>query len=134
MERLTEKEMNGDFVGLKKCITTPCVQSCDECEADKEAMRRLKEYEDLEEQGLLAKLKFKVGDKVWFDDYREPCTITGFSFGEAEDYIDDPIRTNEVVYYYKNYRGSITGSFAESVIGKCVFLTEAEKALAEMEK
>ena len=99
--------------------------------------RKLAEYEDFEEQGLLLRLPCKVGDTVWDNDYGKPCeyNITGFSFGTGEDYIDDPVSIKEVVYYYSNYSGSITGSFAVSEIGKTVFLTkaEAEQKLKEME-
>ena len=102
-----------------------------------QAYFKLKDYEDLEEQGLLLKLPCKVGDTVWDNDYGKPClyTITGFSFGTGEDYIDEPVSLKEVVYYYSNYSGSITGSFAVSEIGKTVFLTkeEAEQKLKEME-
>ena len=97
----------------------------------------LGKYEDAEEQGLLLRLQCKVGDTVWDNDFGKPCayTITGFSFGSDEDYIDEPVSLKEVVYYYSNYSGSITGSFAVSEIGKTVFLTqeEAEQKLKEME-
>ena len=96
----------------------------------------LGKYEDAEEQGLLLRLQCKVGDTVWDNDFGKPCayTITGFSFGSDEDYIDEPVSLKEVVYYYSNYSGSITGSFAVSEIGKTVFLTqeEAEQKLKEM--
>ena len=99
--------------------------------------KHLAEYEDLEEQGLLLKLPCKVGDTVWDNDYGKPCpyTVTGFSFGTGECYIDEPVSLKEVVYYYSNYSGSITGSFAVSELGKSVFLTqaEAEKKLKESE-
>lgn len=39
MERLTE--MIGDFVVLKKCAETRCVEICDECGVDKEAKKKL---------------------------------------------------------------------------------------------
>ena len=98
---------------------------------------KLKDYEDLEEQGLLLRLPCKVGDTVWDNDYGKPCayTITGFSFGTGEDYIDEPVSLREVVCYYSNYSGSITGSFAVSEIGKTVFLTkeEDEQKLKEVE-
>ena len=101
------------------------------------AYNKLTEYENLEEQGLLLRLPCKVGDIVWSNDYGKPCvyTITGFSFGTGEDYIDDPVSLKEVVYYYSNYSESITGSFAVSEIGKTVFLTQAEakQKLKEME-
>lgn len=96
----------------------------------------LKKYEDLEEQGRLVKLPCKVGDTVWDNDCGRPCayTITAFSFGECEEYICEPVTTKEVVFYYTNSSGSITGSFAESEIGKSVFLTksEAEAKLKEL--
>ena len=101
-------------------------------------VEKLSEYEDAEEQGLLLRLPCKVGDTIWDNDYGKPCAyaITGFSFGAGEDYIDEPVSLKEVVCYYSNYSGSITGSFAVSEIGKTVFLTkaEAENKLKEMKK
>ena len=100
-------------------------------------LQKLAYYEDLEEQDRLIKLPCKVGDKVWDNDFGKPCTytITGFSFGTGKDYIDEPVSEKEVVYYYSNSIGSITGSFSVSEIGKTVFLTqsEAEQKLKEME-
>lgn len=99
------------------------------------AAEKLAEYEDLEEQGRLVKLPCKVGDTVWDNDCGRPCayTITAFSFGECEEYICEPVTTKEVVFYYANSSGSITGSFAEREIGKSVFLnkSEAEAKLKE---
>ena len=45
-----------------------------------------------------------------------------------------PVTTKEVVFHYENSSGSITGSFAESAIGKSVFLnkSEAEAKLKEL--
>ena len=93
-----------------------------------EYLRKLKDYEDLEEQGRLVELPCKVGDAVWDNDFGRPCayTITAFSFGECEEYICKPVTTKEVVFYYENSSGSITGSFAESEIGKSVFFSKAE--------
>lgn len=101
-----------------------------------EYLRKLKAYENLEEQGRLIKLPCKVGDTVWDNDCGRPCayTITAFSFGECEEYICEPVTTKETVFYYANSSGSITGSFAESEIGKSVFRTksEAEAKLKEL--
>lgn len=100
------------------------------------AAEKLAEYEDLEEQGRLIKLPCKVGDTVWDNDFGRPCayTITAFSFGECEEYICEPVTTKKAVFYYANSSGSITGSFAESEIGKSVFLnkSEAEAKLKEL--
>lgn len=108
----------------------------EECENIQEPLKKLHDYEIAEEQGLLLRLPCKVGDTVWDNDSGRPFSyrITGYSFGIAEDYIDEPVTEKEIVYYYINSSGSITGSFALSEIGKTVFLTkeEAEKKLESM--
>lgn len=99
-------------------------------------IERLADYEDAEEQGLLLRLPCKVGDVVWDIDCGKPYAykITGYSFGTAEDYIDEPVKEDEIVYYCTDSTGSITGGFVSSVIGKAVFLTkeEAEQTLKQM--
>lgn len=106
------------------------------CKYISDALKKLADYEDLEQQGRLIKLPCKGGDIVWDNDYGRPCayTITAFSFGECEEYICEPVTTKEVVFYYTNSSGSIIGSFAESEIGKSVFLnkSEAEAKLKEL--
>lgn len=133
MERLTRTSDFGEAA-----FTFNLYINCLPSEANKilNVATKLKEYEDLEEQGRLLKLPCKVGDTVWDNDYGRPCayTITAFSFGECEEYICEPVTTKEVVFYYANLSGSITGSFAESEIGKSVFLnkSEAEAKLKEL--
>ena len=99
-------------------------------------LKELKQYKYLEEQGLLLRLPCKICDTVWDNYYGNHCayTITGFSVGTGENYIDEPVSSKEVVYYYSNYSGTITGSFAVSELGKTVFLTQskAERKLKEM--
>ena len=138
MDRLT-KNNNGDFYYpecFEKCGGNGTSEKCDECDFSYAICKKLGEYEDLEEQDRLLKLPCKVGDTVWDNDYGRPCayTITAFSFGECEEYICEPVTTKEVVFYYTNSSGSITGSFAESEIGKSVFLnkSEAEAKLKEL--
>lgn len=130
MERLTES--NPSWID-DELWERACEPDCEEIDA---VYRKLKEYEDLEEQDRLVKLPCKVGDTVWDNDCGRPCayTITAFSFGECEEYICEPVTTKEVVFYYANSSGSITGSFAESEIGKSVFLnkSEAEAKLKEL--
>ena len=141
MERLTEKIGNTNCVkgcgsnckyGFQHCRT----EDWENCKTIDDVIDKLAEYEDLEEQGRLISLPCKVGDTVWDNDCGRPCayTITAFSFGECEEYICEPVTTKEVVFYYANSSGSITGSFAESEIGKTVFLTksEAEAKLKEL--
>lgn len=133
MERLTRTSDFGEAA-----FTFNLYINCLPSEANKilNVATKLKEYEDLEEQGRLLKLPCKVGDTVWDNDYGRPCayTITAFSFGECEEYICEPVTTKEVVFYYANSSGSITGSFAESEISKSVFLSksEAEAKLKEL--
>lgn len=113
-----------------------CIKCAEEHEQLVEWLEQLKEYKQLEKQERLIKLPCKVGDIVWDNDYGRPCayTITAFSFGECEEYTCEPATTKEVVFYYANSSGSITGSFAESEIGKTVFFTKssAEAKLKEL--
>lgn len=98
-------------------------------------LQELKSYKDLEEQGLLVRLPCKIGDTVWDNDfgYPESYEIKAFSYGYCDSYVDPDIE-DEIIFYYENYSGSITGAFPMSEIGKTVFLTreEAEKKLKEM--
>lgn len=99
------------------------------------AIEKLATYEDLEEQGLLVRLPCKVGDMVWDNDFGHPMSyeINAFSYGYCDSYVEPNIE-DEIIFYYENYNGSITGAFPMSEIGKSVFLTrdEAEKKLEEM--
>ena len=141
MERLTYREELG--VSMDKNEDCPSCSICwncnippRKCKYISDALKKLADYEDLEQQGRLIKLPCKAGDIVWDNDYGRPCayTITAFSFGECEEYICEPVTTKEVVFYYTNSSGSIIGSFAESEIGKSVFLnkSEAEAKLKEL--
>lgn len=103
------------------------------------AVRKLCDYEDLEEQGLLVRLPCKVGDTVWelclCDDgnYKIfPMIVKTISeYGALRQVKKDITIWNiyaesDYTYMYK--------SFAD--FGKTVFSTkeEAEKKLKEMEK
>lgn len=105
-----------------------------------DCVKKLAEYENAEEDGRLVVLPCKVGDYIWDIDFGRPCAyeVTGFSIGNLnDDYCDDEVMIfDEVITYYSNSNGSVTGNFAASEIGKSIFLTrkEAEKALKEMEE
>lgn len=135
MERLTEVVIE-DGIKLYDISSELCLSKTTHGEKIAAILKKLAEYEDLEEQGRLLKLPCKMGDTVWDNDCGRPCayTITAFSFGECEEYICEPVTTKEAVFYYANSSGSITGSFAESEIGKSVFLnkSEAEAKLKEL--
>lgn len=138
MERLTEriKRLQKDdlivYTNGKYEDTIPAEMTNDDIRA---VLKKLAAYEDLEEQGLLVRLPCKVGDKAWDNDfgYPESYEIKAFSYGYCDSYVEPDIE-DQIIFYYENYSGSITGSFAMSEIGKTVFLTreEAEKKLEEL--
>ena len=91
---------------------------------DKKVWEKLRDYEDLEEKGLLLRLPCKIGDTVYAITRN---FISEYLIWSIEKY-------NEGFFFnwrcekgiYKNIRG-----FTDYEIGKTVFLTkeEAEKAL-----
>ena len=101
------------------------------------AYKKLAEYEDLEEQGLLLRLPCKVGDTIWYvDDDDDNYPI------EAK-IIRIEIKKNYILYYAEEKEDYQTIGFDSDDIlgfdsddvGKIVFLTqaEAEQKLKEME-
>ena len=129
MERLTEKERNYDKSAMAK--EDIAYSECILTDFGSDVLTKLN-YEDLEEDKMI-KLQCKIGDVIWDNDYGYPCayTIKAISLGMCGDYIEDPISDSEVMYYFSNLSGSITGSFPDYAIGKSVFLTreEAERNL-----
>ena len=134
MERLTEKQssgydlkaMNGEY--CNRYCEQQRVQTCNEC-GIYQAIQKLAEYEDLEEQGLLLRLSCKIGDTIWYvdnddDDYPIKLEIDTIS-------IDD----NKNIWYYANDDVYGKFGFIDSDFGKTAFLTkaEAEQKLKEME-
>lgn len=78
---------------------------------------------------LLLKLPCKIGDTIWDNDFGSPCSykVTGFSYGDLnDDYEEMP--TDELIVYYRDRSGCITGSFPVSEIGESVFFTRKEAA------
>ena len=118
-------------------IKANCVKCAEAHEQLAEWLEELKSYKDLEQHGLLVRLPCKVGDMVWDNDFGHPESyeIKAFSYGYCDSYVEPDIE-DQIIFYYENYSGSITGSFAMSEIGKTVFLTreEAAKKLEEMKK
>ena len=138
MERLTEDSVTGETY-IKQCASS-CPydgEYCgtDECPVLNKAADKLGEYERAEEQDLLVRLPIKIGDMVWDIDYGypEPYEIKAFSYGHCDSYVESDIE-DQIIFYYENYSGSITGAFPMSEIGKTVFITseEVEKKLEEM--
>ena len=135
MERLTKISKIGNAY-YPKCFEEPCcgMGECldDRCSLMLDACKKLAEYEQLEEQGLLVRLPCKVGDTV----YR-------VNAGAKQPII--PMTVSEIHFLcYKNERAVRFDAIGKEDmgescyrledIGKIVFLTreEAEKKLEEM--
>lgn len=138
-----------DYIGGKEAVGCPYYQNTYGCCFENgelswlkdvaELLKELKSYRDLEEQGLLVKLPCKVGDMVWDNDFGYPKSyeIKTFSYGYCDSYVESGVGIeDEIIFYYENSIGSITGAFPMSEIGKTIFLTreEAKKKLEEMKK
>lgn len=138
-KEIAEKNYRGaDFESIDSIdddIKTNCIKCAEEHLQLVKWLEELKSYKDLEEQGWLVRLPCKVGDMVWDNDfgYPESYEIKAFSYGYCDSYVEPDIE-DQIIFYYENYSGSITGAFPMSEIGKTVFLTreEAEKKLEEM--
>lgn len=122
MDRLTEKELYDGKVRFTKCAKTDCPEKCAYCDIPEEARLKLKEYEDLENKGLLLKLPCKVGADIF-------------------RIANNQIYSNWQVAYFEVFMDEIVivddseNKFTIGKIGKTVFLTreEAERKLKEME-
>ena len=130
MERLTEKQssgfdlksMNGEW--CNKYCEQQRVQTCNEC-GIYQAIQKLAEYEDADEQGLLLRLPCPIGTTVYnttlWDDVTEKVEVNG-----------------ETLYRIVHRHKVSKSTFSLGDIynfGKTVFLTqaEAEQKLKEME-
>ena len=124
MDRLTES--NPSWIDDELWERT-CEPDCEEIDA---VYRKLKEYEDLEEQGRLIKLPCKVGDTVY---------AIGFNNNKPIIYESVVLRIliteKEIVFNVKVDEFEINSQLKQSMFGKTVFLTqaEAEQKLKEME-
>lgn len=126
MERLTER--NPLWID-DELWERACEPDCEEIDA---VYRKLKDYEDAEEQGLLLRLPCKVGDVLYFAHHDRVISSEVLSakyYAEAE---------NHGVFIRERLTIDVEGVSAEidfCDIGKTVFLTreEAETKLKEME-
>lgn len=120
---------------VENYMNVNCMKCAEQHEKLAEWLEELKSYKEAEEQSLLVRLPIKIGDMVWDNDfgYPESYEIKALSYGHCDSYVESDIE-DEIIFYYENYSGSITGAFPMSEIGKTVFLTreEAEKKLKEM--
>ena len=130
MERLTEKQssgydlkaMNGEW--CNKYCEQQRVETCNECMIY-QAIQKLAEYENAEEQGLLLRLPCPIDTTVynitWWDNKKEKVKVDGKTF------------------YRTVHKHKVSKSKFSLIdiydFGKTVFLTkaEAEQKLKEME-
>lgn len=130
MERLTKISETGNAY-YPKCFEEPCcgMGECldDKCSLMLDACKKLAEYEQLEEQGLLVRLPCKVGDTVYVPtrNFVSELRITMVSVNMHEAYFSWMLNSG----IYPNLDG-----FSKSKLGKSVFLTreEAEKKLEKL--
>lgn len=142
LTRIFEKD-NQKYVCIDVC-GKKCVEGyseCHDCEPFTNVMKKLAEYENLEEQGLLLKLPCKVGDMVYV---LEPCHCYN-NYKENQNCHHAKTKATkyiEVVRVSKKYNSRSNTNCVKlyerpfkmdylTKIGKTVFLTR-EEALEEM--
>lgn len=145
MERLTKISEIGNAY-YPKCFEEPCcgMGECldDKCSLMLDACKKLAEYEQLEEQGLLVRFPCKVGDTVWV--VTSPINVFDYDKydGDAEYEVYESFLSSVSYYasgkqfriYAKVTNSFIAAYFRECDFGKSIFFTreEAEKKLEEL--
>lgn len=128
MERLTEVTTE-DGVKLYDISSELCLLKTTQGEKIATILKKLADYEDLEEQGRLIKLPCKVGDTVYGIN-------TDRNIVSALKIISVKIYSYAIYFDYQLIDGIYKNivSFADADIGKTVFLTksEAEVKLKEL--
>lgn len=128
MERLTEVTTE-DGVKLYDISSELCLSKTTQGEKIATILKKLADYEDLEEQGRLIKLPCKVGDTVYGIN-------TDRNIVSALKIISVKIYSYAIYFDYQLIDGTYKNivSFADADIGKTVFLTksEAEVKLKEL--
>ena len=138
MERLTNSidycQLHCDFGKSNECF----FQDKSKC-YEKNIYEKLREYENLEEQGLLLRLPCKIGDMVYLicSRYSE-CSKYKERLDEynCQGCEEDECDSHKEYYIHINHSVSIEWIVRNlNNFGKTVFLTqaEAEKKLKEME-
>ena len=140
MERLTKISEAGNAY-YPKCFEEPCcgMGECldDKCSLMIDVCKKLAEYEQLEEQGLLVRLPANNKEIYIISSRWTVCSEFGSRFDEYScsgcEYECD---SKKEYYVYPTCLSSINVSFYANQFGKTVFLTreEAEKKLEGMKK
>ena len=106
-----------------------CSQGTANCKTIREMVKKLAEYEDAEEQGLLLRLPVKIGEKLFtVEEFFNIARSTIY------EYTFDGIEKDGLRLMYKGRKEDVC-VFDIEEIGKTVFLTkeEAEQALKKKE-
>ena len=124
MERLTQTSDKGGVA-----FTFDLDVTCQPSEMKKilKIAEKLKEYEDLEEQGLLLRLPCKVGDTVYYisEGFIEPCTVETIFISNYTDK-DGNCSYMAEIHYDREDCPYVSTEIYFTDIGKTVFLTRAE--------
>ena len=124
-EKAREHRYHADFFESDNPMNKACIKSAEDCEQLAECLTKFKEYQPLEEQGLLLRLPVPIGTTVYnttgWDDKYEIVTVNGKKYSRS-------VRKHKVT----------KSTFCLLDIkewGETVFLTqtEAEQKLKEME-
>ena len=125
MERLTNIGSNGEI----------WITDNDETRRNgrkESAYKKLAEYEDLEEQGLLLRLPCKIGDKIYEVSYENREFVIKEHI--VKEFIYRTYRFPRIEIYCENENGFLVCN-SIGKLDECLFLTqaEAEQKLKEME-
>lgn len=121
MERLTFRTELGVSIDKEEdCPTCSICCNCDipprKCKYISDALEKLADYEDLDEQDRLLKLPCKIGTEVynitWWDDVQEKIVVKGKTY-------------YRIIHKYKVSKSTFDYTDIEK-IGKTVFRTKAE--------
>lgn len=136
MERLTFRTELGVSIDKEEdCPTCSICCNCDipprKCKYISDALEKLADYEDLEEQGRLLKLPCKVGDTI----YAVGEIVKEYKVLSVSYHSNKPTNRSEVCIETLPVNGSrVVVAFYDKEFGKNVFLTksEAEAKLKEL--
>lgn len=132
MERLTEVTIE-DGVKLYDISSELCLSRTTQGEKIATILKKLADYEDLEEQCRLIKLPCKVGDKIFLDFAGFGKDVDKFT---VKDFHLDCFKNGETILFcdYESNDRTLSGQIDVMEFGNTVFLTksEAEARLKEL--
>lgn len=130
MERLTEVTIE-DGVKLYDISSELCLSRTTQGEKIATILKKLADYEDLEEQGRLIKLPCKVGDKIFLDFAGFGKDVDKFT---VKDFHLDCFKNGETILFcdYESNDRTLSGQIDVMEFGKTVFLTKSEAKLKEL--